>query len=143
MELPAGSSVEVVVEYLCGAAFRIHCLESKIDQLENLLSSFRETEARINTIAVRLDSLESEVAVLQQCFVSEQPGVSLRAAVSSLNIVVTQAVETLNRVEGETLRLLRWRDRFSAAVQGELNSLGLHFSAAGSQIASVRLDELD
>ena len=100
-------------------------------------------EARINTLALRLDDLEREVAILQHCFTSTQPGVSLRSEVAALNKVVTQAVETLNRAEAEVRRLLNWRERFTTTLQGELRAIGHQFCVAGPQLDIIRLDELD
>ena len=95
-----------------------------------------------NTLALRLDTAEGAIAVLQNSFVNQQ-GVSLRWEVQSISQVLTQAVEALNRLEPELLRLLRWRERFTSSLQWELDALGRQFSVAGAQLDIVRLDELD
>ena len=113
---------------------------SRLDRLENYLSSLSAIEARINTLALRLDDLEREVAILQHCFTSTQPGVSLRSEVAALNKVVTQAVETLNRAEAEVRRLLNWRERFTTTLQGELRAIGHKFCVAGPQLDIIRIE---
>ena len=140
--LAEGRGVEEAVEVLRAANFRLHCLELRITTLENQSSEFRDLQVRVNTLALRLDSAESAVAVPQQSFVNQQ-GVSLRLEVQSISQVLTEAVEVINRLEPELLRLLRWRERFTSSLQSELDAVGRQFSIAGAQLDNISLDELD
>ena len=141
-DIPEGRGVEAAVEALRATNFRLRCLELRAATLENQSSEFRELQARVNTLALRLDTAEGAIAVLQSSFVNQQ-GISLRSEVQSLSKVLTQAVEVLNRLEPELLRLLRWRQRFTSSLQRELDVLGHQFSIVGAQLDVVRLDELD
>ena len=141
-DIPEGRGVEAAVEALRATNFRLRCLELRAATLENQSSEFRELQARVDTLALRLDTAEGAIAVLQSSFVNQQ-GISLRSEVQSLSKVLTQAVEVLNRLEPELLRLLRWRQRFTSSLQRELDVLDHQFSIVGAQLDVVRLDELD
>lgn len=69
------------------------------------LLSYRELEAHFKTVSLRLDSAETDIAVLQKTkSVSGQQGVDLRTEVQCLGEVLTEAVELLNRLGGTASR---------------------------------------
>ncbi|CAE7234980.1 unnamed protein product [Symbiodinium sp. CCMP2592] len=137
-EFPPGHSIEEAVELLRVAAFRFHCLETRLETLENFVSEFRSVQERINTIALRLDSLERDLAVVQQAFTSPQ-GVSLRAELEGISLSLSSVIEVVNRLEPETTRILHWRERFTGSLQEELSRIGnmLSGQSASSAASSV------
>ena len=120
-DLSEGCGVAAAVEVLRATNFRLRCLEIRVATLANQSSEFRELQARVNTIALRLATADGAIAVLQSSFVNQQ-GISLRSEVQSISKVLTQAVEVLNRLEPELLRLLRWRQSFTSSLSVSLTS---------------------
>ncbi|CAE7621993.1 unnamed protein product [Symbiodinium sp. CCMP2592] len=134
MDLAPGHSIEEAVELLRAADFRLFCIERRVSTLETQISELREVQRRLNATVLRVETLEQDNAVIKHCFSSTQPGVSLRSEVASLNNVVTQIVDSVNRLEPELQLLLRWRERFTSALQAELQNLGHQLCVVASQL---------
>ena len=132
-DIPEGRGVAAAVEALRATNFRLRCLELRAATLENQSSEFRELQARVNTLALRLDTAEGAIAVLQSSFVNQQ-GISLRSEVQSLSKVLTRARASPAPPLAQ---------RFTSSLQRELDVLGHQFSIVGAQLDVVRLDELD
>ena len=66
--------------------------------------------------------------------------VDMHCAELCLNRVLTEVVSVSNRVEPELLKLLRWRQRFVASLQEQLQYLGHQFSVICPRL---NLEELD
>ena len=106
MALLSGSSAEDVVEYVRETSSRLHDLEIQC----------RHLTAALNTLQLRLDSLETELDQVKGQLAGTQ-GVDLPTRVSALSKVLTEVVSVSNRVEPEVLKLLQWRQRFTASLQ--------------------------
>ena len=113
----SGASSEDVVEWVREASSRLHSLEVQS----------RHLNALCNTLQLRLDEVQSTLDHLQSQLKDER-GITLPARVDALAQVLTQAVETCNRVESGGRLLLQWRRRFTSSLQTQLCYLG-HQSA--------------
>ena len=112
----SGSSAEDVVEYVRETSSRLHDLEAQC----------RHLTAALNTLQLRLDSLETELDQAKGQLAGTQ-GVDLPTRVNALTRVVTELVSVSNRVEPEVLKLLQWRRQFVASLQQQLQYLGHQF----------------
>ncbi|OLP75773.1 hypothetical protein AK812_SmicGene44378 [Symbiodinium microadriaticum] len=99
----SGSSAEDVVEYVRETSSRLHDLEAQC----------RHLTAALNTLQLRLDSLETELDQAKGQLAGTQ-GVDLPTRVNALTRVVTELVSVSNRVEPEVLKLLQWRRQFDS-----------------------------
>ena len=113
----SGASSEDVVEWVREASSRLHSLEVQS----------RHLNALCNTLQLRLDEVQSTLDHLQSQLQDER-GITLPARVDALAQVLTQAVETCNRVEPGGRLLLQWRRRFTSSLQTQLCYLGHQFA---------------
>ena len=125
----SGSSAEDVVEYVREASSRLHGLEIQC----------RHLTAALNTLQLRLDTVEAELDQVKGQLAGTQ-GVDLPTRVSALSRVLTEVVSVSNRVEPEVLKLLQWRQRFTASLQQQLQYLGHQFSVICPRLDLEALD---
>lgn len=140
--MEAVASVEEAVDYMRQAEERLFNLEAKLQRLESAAGSQQLLQARLNTLALRLDSLEQELAAAQAQLTGSH-GISLRAEVTVLSNILSATVESVNRLNPELLRLLAWRDRFTSTLQEELLSIGHRFAQACPPLEVSTLDAMD
>ena len=125
----SGASSEDVVEWVREASSRLHSLEVQS----------RHLNALCNTLQLRLDEVQSTLDHLQSQLKDER-GITLPARVDALAQVLTQAVETCNRVEPEVRLLLQWRRRFTSSLQTQLCYLGHQFALICPRLDLEALD---
>ena len=125
----SGASSEDVVEWVREASSRLHSLEVQSWHLNALC----------NTLQLRLDEVQSTLDRLQSQLKDER-GITLPARVDALAQVLTQAVETCNRVEPEVRLLLQWRRRFTSSLQTQLCYLGHQFALICPRLGLEALD---
>ena len=125
----SGASSEDVVEWVREASSRLHSLEVQS----------RHLNALCNTLQLRLDEVQSTLDRLQSQLKDER-GITLPARVDALAQVLTQAVETCNRVEPEVRLLLQWRRRFTSSLQTQLCYLGHQFALICPRLDLEALD---
>ena len=125
----SGASSEDAVEWVREASSRLHSLEVQS----------RHLNALCNTLQLRLDEVQSTLDHLQSQLKDER-GITLPARVDALAQVLTQAVETCNRVEPEVRLLLQWRRRFTSSLQTQLCYLGHQFALICPRLDLEALD---
>ena len=125
----SGASSEDVVEWVREASSRLHSLEVQS----------RHLNALCNTLQLRLDEVQSTLDRLQSQLKDER-GITLPARVDALAQVLTQAVETCNRVDPEVRLLLQWRRRFTSSLQTQLCYLGHQFALICPRLDLEALD---
>ena len=125
----SGASSEDVVEWVREASSRLHSLEVQS----------RHLNALCNTLQLRLDEVQSTLDRLQSQLKDER-GITLPARVDALAQVLTQAVETCNRVEPEVRLLLQWRRRFTSSLQTQLCYSGHQFALICPRLDLEALD---
>ncbi|CAE7887362.1 unnamed protein product, partial [Symbiodinium necroappetens] len=139
--MEAVSSVEEAVDYMRQAEERLFNLEAKMQRLESTAGP-SHLQARLNTLALRLDSLEQELAAAQAQLTGSH-GIPLRAEINVLSKILSDTVESVNRLHPELLRLLAWRDRFTFRLQEELMSIGHRFAQACPPLEVSALDAME